>query len=279
MRRLSPRTTRDDLLALVDRRRLEIRKYLEWAFANERSAKSNGAGSWRMGARPDIRDAVEAAGSFPEAWWGVVVFSCFGSKLGTEKAAPLFRHPLASDEVDEALRRIKFPRGSVGHHRIQPGHTGAERALRSACERSDLFRSVLHSTQSFDARYRSLRSASLPQWGRTTCFDLLIRAGVLEIGGRRCLPELAYLDGSTGPSKGFEAVFGVQVTHENASWAETVLKTWAENWNETALRIGIAWEGAPLLPRDHENFLCIYQETLRREPRRRNTRRAKGSCR
>jgi hypothetical protein len=271
--------THDDFMALVHRRRLEIRTYLEWALANERRAvKSNGSGSWRMDARPDIRDAAEAAESFSEAWWGIVVFSCFGSKLGAKEVAPRFRHPLAPSEVDDALGQIEFRRGSVGHHRIQPGHAGAKRALRSACERSDLFQSVLHDNRSFDARYWDLRSAHLAQWGRTTCLDLLLRAGALGIGGRNCLPEFAYLDGSTGPSKGFDAVFGVQITHDNAPWAETVLQAWADNWDEVAGRVGVGWEGAPLLPRDQENFLCIYQEELGRAPRSRDTRRARGSC-
>jgi hypothetical protein len=102
------------------------------------------------------------------------------------------------------------------------------------------------------------------QWGRTTCFGLLLRAGALGVGGTRYLPELAYLAGSTGPSKGFAAVFGVAPDHGGAPWAEAVLRAWAENWRAVAERVRIAWDGPALQPRDQESFLCVYQERLGR---------------
>lgn len=255
-----------ELLALAGKRSAPIRRYLEWARENERSASSDdGVGSsLRMECRSDIRDAAEAAALFSEQWWGVVVFTCFGSNLGAETAAPSFQRPRDPAEAEAELDRIAFPRGSVGHHRIQATLRGAKEALVAACDRQDLFHGVLHSRDDFDERYRTLREARVRQWGRTTCFDLLLRAGALGVGGQKCLPELAYLDGSTGPRKGFAAVFGVDPDHGSSPWAESVLAAWAENWQAVADRVGAEWDGPPLYPRDQENFLCVYQERLAR---------------
>jgi ribosomal protein S18 acetylase RimI-like enzyme len=258
--------TRSELFALADARRQPVRRYLRWALENERLAARDGraASSLRMECRSDIRDAAEAAQVFPEQWWGVVVFTCFGSKLGAETVAPRFRHPRDPSSAEAALDQITFPRGSVGHHRIQSTLKGAKQALVAACAQHAFFDSVLHSAEDFDACYRRLREARVRQWGRTTCFDLLLRAGALGVGGKRSLPELAYLAGSTGPRKGFTAVFGVDPDQRSAQWAEAVLRAWAEHWQAVAARVGIEWQGEPLYPRDQENFLCVYQERLAR---------------
>jgi ribosomal protein S18 acetylase RimI-like enzyme len=258
--------TRSELLALADARRTPVRRYLQWAAENERLAATGEgtASSLRMDCRSDIRDAAEAAELFPEHWWGVVVFTCFGSKLGTQTVAPSFQHPRDAANAEAKLEEIEFPRGSVGHHRIQATLRGAKQALVAACAKHALFRSVLHDDEDFDARYRTLHDARVRQWGRTTCFDLLLRAGALGVGGKRCLPELAYLAGSTGPRKGFAAVFGVDPDQRRAAWAEAVLREWAEHWQAVAERVGAEWESEPLYPRDQENFLCVYQERLAR---------------
>jgi hypothetical protein len=78
------------------------------------------------------------------------------------------------------------------------------------------------------------------------------------------VPDLAYLAGSTGPRKGFAAVFGVTPDQASAPWGEAVLRAWAEHWQMVAKRVGVGWEGPPLYPRDQENFLCVYQERLAR---------------
>lgn len=263
---LTTALTRSELLALADERRRPIRRYLRWALENERSPGQRRCGglSLRMEHRSDISEAAEAATLFPDRWWGIVVFTCFGSKLGAETAAPSFQHPRDAASAETELERIVFPRRSVGHHRIQSTLKGAKQALVAACERSDLFRSVLHGAEDFDARYRRLREARVRQWGRTTCFDLLLRAGALGVGDARCLPELAYLAGSTGPRKGFAVVFGVDPDRGSAPWAEAVLRGWAENWQAVADLVGVEWEGPPLHPCDQENFLCVYQERLAR---------------
>jgi hypothetical protein len=77
-----------------------------------------------------------------------------------------------------------------------------------------------HGDGDFDSRYRRLLGSRLTQWGRTTCFDLLLRAGALGVGGERYLPELAYLASSTGPRKGFAIVFGVAPDRGTERWAE-----------------------------------------------------------
>ncbi len=260
--------TRSELLDLVATRRVPVRRYLQWALKNERLAERDGrAGlSLRMDTRADIRDAAEAARRFPEQWWGIVVFTCFGSKLGAETAAPRFQHPRGPASAEAALDKIAFPRGSVGHHRIQSTLTGAKQALVAACAHHALFRSVLHDTEDFDGRYQLLRGARVRQWGRTTCFDLLLRAGALGIGGKpRWLTRARVpCGGSTGPRKGFAAVFGVDTDQRHAAWAEAVLRAWADHWQAVAERVGVEWDGEPLYPRDQENFLCVYQERLAR---------------
>jgi uracil-DNA glycosylase len=248
--------TRDDLLALVDQRAEAVRAYLEWAREND-----NEQWSFRMRERPDIPDAAEAVALFPQRWWGLVVFTCFGSTLGALTAAPYFQHPLPPREAESTLERIDFPRGSIGHHRIQPAHKGAKQALVAACADHELFYDVVHSDEDFDTRYRRLRAARMQQWGRTTSFDLLLRAGVLGIGGKHYQPDYAYLGGSTGPKAGFTRVWGVTLNDDAAvEWAEALLRTWTREWQTVAVRVGAEWEKPPLEPCDQENFLCIYQE-------------------
>ena len=101
----------------------------------------------------------------------------------------------------------------------------------------------------------------LPQWGRTTTFDLLLRAGALAVGGKKYGPTIAHLAGSTGPKSGFKRVWGQEITRENADWGESLLRAWTENWFEVAKRVGVDWDvGAPYDPGAFENALCVYQE-------------------
>jgi hypothetical protein len=172
-----PHVSRAELFALADERREHVRAFLSWAAWAERSEWS-----LRMRNRPDIRRAAEAAARFPEPWWGVVVYSCFDSVRGALTVAPEFQHPLAPEHAEAVLETLDLERGSVGGHRIQPAVKGAKRALVSACARADLFHDVLHSSEAFEQRYVSLRAARVPQRGRTTSFDLLLRAGALAVG-------------------------------------------------------------------------------------------------
>lgn len=216
-----PRLPREELLALIDERADAVRDYLLWARRHDSEE-----GSMRMSARPDLRHAAEAAEEFPEQWWGVVVFTCFGAMLGAATVAPHFQRPLPRRDAEALLAEINLPAGSIGHHRIQPAHKGAKEALVAACAGHQLFHDVLHSDDDFDTRYRRLHGARMTQWGRTTSFDLLLRTGALGVGGTSYKPELAYLGGSTGPKAGFARVWGVTLNnYEAVAWAEALLRS------------------------------------------------------
>lgn len=89
---MAPRVRCEELLALADERRGEVSSFLEWAQAVEQRAIESDRPDWslRLANRPDIGAAAKAAALFPEQWWGVVVFTAFGSKLGAATVAPHF---------------------------------------------------------------------------------------------------------------------------------------------------------------------------------------------
>jgi hypothetical protein len=246
---------RDELLAIASERGSELCAFLDWADRREHRGDS-----MRLIERPDIGYAAEAAEQFAAQWWGIVVFTCFGSKIGTAAVADAFREPLPPELAEQKLTQIDLPRRSIGHHRIQPGHRGAKLALIAACDHADSFHETIFSADGFDERYRKLRALHARQWGRTTTFDLFLRVGALSVGGHRALPEIAYLAGSTGPSRGFKKIFGVTITDENVGWAETLLRAWTKNWSEIAALVGADWRGDPYTPGDFENALCIWHE-------------------
>lgn len=253
---------REELFALVDERRSDVSSFLEWARAVEHRAIESHRPDWslRLANRPDIGAAAESAALFPEQWWGVVVFTAFGSGLGAATLAPNFQHPLPAEEARAVLDRISFPRGSIGHHRIQPAVKGAKKALVAACADHELFYELLHSREDFGTRYWRLRNARCEQWGRTTCFDLLLRAGALGVDGSNYAPQIAYLSDSTGPKSGFKKIWGREISKENAEWGEALLWAWTEYWRDVASRVGVAWEDEPYTSGDFENALCIWQE-------------------
>jgi hypothetical protein len=209
--------------------------------------------------RPDIDDARGAARLYPDPWWGIVVFTCFGSLKSANAVRDVLRVPVEAEVARELLGTVRFSPPTVGHHRIQQGLTGAKKALIAACERSDFLRDLLHRASDFDEPYARLRSARLARWGRTTCFDLLLRTGALGVGGHYYEPEIAYLAGSTGPRAGFLEVWGRSVTEETAPWAEGLLQAWHRHWNDVVEHVRAGWSGPPYTPGDLENALCIYQ--------------------
>lgn len=247
--------TRDELFALVDERHDEVRSFIDWAERNESSGES-----MYLASRPDIAEAREAAAIYPDGWWGIVVFSCFGSLSSARAVRDALSGPVDRGTAEEALASVRFIYQRVGHHRIQQGLAGAKKALLAACEGSDLLQEVVHTPRSFDDRYRRLRDARLERWGRTTCFDLLLRTGALGIAGQFYGPEIAYLAGSTGPKVGFRAVWGRNVSSDSAPWCEGLLQAWNRHWPAVVDRVGLSWSGRPYSPGDLENALCIYQE-------------------
>jgi hypothetical protein len=249
-----PRVPTSELLNRVRERHSQVRAFLVWAADAEKSW------SLRMRNRPDIVRARHAVSLFPEEWWGLVVYSCFDSITGAEVAAAAFQEPLPPEHAEATLGQLGFPKGSVGGHRIQPALTGAKRALVAACGGADVLNRVLLGNGSFEERYARIRSARLSQWGRTTTFDLLLRAGTLGIGGSFYEPDFAQLDGSTGPKNGFKKIWGVAITTENAGWGEALLRAWTDEWQRVAAEVGVDWEGEPYTPADFENTLCIWQE-------------------
>lgn len=251
--------TVEELVRLARKRKRHVARFLRWS-----SVREDTGDSLRWSTRLDISDADEAAHLFEEVWWGLVVFTSFGSVVGARIVANDFHRPRSPQQAQQLLDRIAFPHGSVGHHRTRPGVAGAKAALVSACEQAGEFREILHKGAGFRDRFEDLLDLPARQWGRTTCFDLVLRAGALGVGGSRFAPDRAYLEGSTGPSAGFERVWGIAVTKRNAEWCEALLVCWTENWQLVVEEVGVSWYGDPYTPGDFENALCIFQEEARK---------------
>jgi hypothetical protein len=242
---------------LVTERQAGIRTFLKWAAAYERDPRT----SRRFENRRDLKRVQEVLHLFREPWWGVVVYSCFDSVTGTRAAAVDFRRPRPEGEAMLLASRLQLPEGSVRFHRKQQGHTGARRALVAACQYQELFRSVLLGPGDFEARFSRLMELKADRWGRTTCFDVLARAGLLGIGGESYRPSLAHLAGSTGPSAGFARVWGVEVRRGSAPACEALLRWWTGHWDTVSSQVGVPWPWPPLDSADLENYLCIFHET------------------
>lgn len=243
---------------LVRRRRRPLAWFLRWATACEQGAPET---SLRVEHRNDIGRCRRVLPLFDEPWWGVVVYSCFDSTTGATAAARQFRAPLCPIRAERALHGVEFPKGSVQHHRRQSTLRGARHALVSACEKADEIRAVMLAPgMTFDDRFTALRRVGVHWWGRTTCFDALLRAGALGVGGHTYRPDKAYLANSTGPAAGFEQIWGVHVTGSTADVCEAVLRRWTHTWDDVAAAVGVEWVGPPYDSADFENALCVFQE-------------------
>lgn len=242
--------------SLVDSRRRPLGQFLAWARDRERQPET----SLRLANRDDLSRAREILPLFEEPWWGVVVYSCFDSVVGARAVSKAFATPLPAPRARASLARLRLSVGSVQYHRTQAGHRGAKLALHSASANAKLFFDVLHHREGFADRFAELRRMNLQQWGRTTCFDLLIRAGLLEVSGNRYEPDRVYLASSTGPKEGFRRIWGRKVTASNEEACEAMLRTWSQKWKAVARRLGVTWRAESYGPGDLENALCIFQD-------------------
>lgn len=251
---------------LVDSRKEELRAFLRWAAGRELDGSQL---SVRFSQREDIKRCRESLGWFEGEWWGVLVYSCFDSLIGTKKAASRFRAPVSVSIAQGKLESLTFPPRSVQFHRSQATLKRAKSALLDICLKHQPLRHVLQDTSAaatFENRFARLQKIDVDGWGRTTCFDVLVRAGSLpEVDGGSYRPASAQLFGSTGPSNGFRLVWGRSVSRANAESCEMILTVWAENWGEVARRVELPWESEPFDCADLENALCVYQEKSSRK--------------
>jgi hypothetical protein len=247
----------DALDVLVGQRRRQVGDFMRWAAKKE----ENPSDSLRWSRRSDIDAAKQAASGFPEQWWGLTVFTCFWWHEPIADIVEGFQRPLDPGSARRYLDRVRLPVGSISNHRTQRGHKGALIALIAACKHSSEFKRILTADLGgFDPRFRALWRLPAPDWGRTTSFDLILRAGAIGVGGHHYAPEIAYLAGSTGPGRGFERVWGVSVEKKGGPWCEDLLGAWINKWREVAKTVGVRWTGTPYDAGDLENALCIYQE-------------------
>lgn len=256
-------TATDDEVAwkkLIVNRLPHLREFLGWAATRE--AGGEGA-SLRLENRDDLRRCREVLPLFAEPWWGIAVYSCFDSVTGASVAARVLPQPTSPDAADARLLDLRFPSGSVQHHRAQVTLTRSKRSLVALCEKAgSVSRHLLDQGLSFDNRFTGLMRTKVFAWGRTTCFDVVLRAGVLGVAGNVYRPEKAYLLGSTGPGAGFAHVWGTDVTTRNADHCEALIRRWSAHWDEVAGMAGVAWVGASYDSGDLENALCVFNETL-----------------
>jgi hypothetical protein len=86
--------------ALVQRRRRPLGAFLSWAAAREEDGRS-----LRLQNRDDLQRVDGILSLFSERWWGVVVYSCFDSVLGTQVAATHgFERPIDGSRAERLLR-------------------------------------------------------------------------------------------------------------------------------------------------------------------------------
>ena len=209
-----------DLWELADRQHGPLQDFLRWARESERDQTTSNLIEHRL----DLQRARRILPLFAQSWWGIVVYSCFDSEVCTRAVARLFQRPVSGPAALSLVEDLALPTGGVQAHRTRRGHTGAKRALVAACAQAPEFEQILLEMNRFHDRYEALRRLGAAEWGRTTCFDLLVRAGVLEIGGNAYGPDRVYLEGSTGPSRGFQLVWCISVEHRNAERCEKLLR-------------------------------------------------------
>ena len=249
------------LLNLVASRVDAVAQFIRWASACLELERP-----LRLQDRKDLAEARSVAAEFAEPWWGVIVYTCFGTIQGADRARKVFGNTPPQGEIQRlaSLLKEEMEPGDIGGHRIQPGHKGAVIALTGASEHAEAFHLILTRKEGgFDRRYKDLLDLDVSQWKRTTSFDLMLRAGWLGVAGRTFAPEIAYLRGSQGPRAGLMQVLDIGVSSNNAAYCEGLLRAWTRNWAQVCNLAKVGWNGDPFGPGDFENALCIYQEPVR----------------
>lgn len=244
---------------LISERSAAIHQFLAWA---ARTEQAGGTRSLRLAGRDDLRALRSVIGLFPEPWWGICVYSCVDRAEGTRMLARYVPEPVPAGLADQVVPQVSsWPGGMLGGHRAQAGFAGARTCLLSLCEHQDTVREVLTATPMFERAVQRIRELRAPQVGRTTAFDLVLRAGQI-LRDPPIEPGTAHLHGSTGPAAGFRAVWGIDPAADRAAAdrAEAILRRWTANWHDVADLAGVPWPWPPFSPGDFENALCIYQD-------------------
>ena len=223
-------------------------------------------------ARPPARG--RSAALFPEGWWGIVVYSCFDSTTGAAAVAA------SSNDLCHRLRPKPCSKRSTSRAARSAATESSPRQGRQAGARGGVRRPRARSRPtSWPGRLRysllAPAAAKLRQWGRTTSFDLLLRAGALGIGGQQYKPDYAYFGGSTGPKSGFARVFGEALdTDERVAWAESLLRHWTRSGRACASASAPIGTARPLRPATRRTFsastrnagrscgICSWQESV-----------------
>jgi len=244
---------------MLTERAADICRFLAWA---ARTEQAGGRRSLRLAHRDDLVALRSVIHLFAQRWWGVCVYSCVDRAEGTRMLARFVPEPVPAELADHLVPpRASWPPGMIGAHRAQAGYRGARTCLLSLCAHYETVREILINDLNFEHAVERLRQLHALQVGRTTAFDLALRAGQL-LHDPPVEPTSAHLHGSTGPAAGFRIIwaFNPAGDRQQAERAEAILRLWIANWHDVADLTGIPWPWPPFSPGDFENALCIYQD-------------------
>ena len=231
---------------LIAHRADALHQFLSWAARTE-AAGGDRNRSLRLAARDDLAAVRSVIDLFPHRWWGICVYSAVDRAQGARMLAEFVPVPVPVDEADKVVPvAASWPWRTIGGHRGQRGNSGARRCLLSLCTHRDTIREILTDGTGFDMMVEGLLGLNAEGVGRTTAFDLALRAGQL-LHDPPIAPTSAHLLGSTGPAAGFRLVWGFDPAREReqADRAEAILRLWTRNWYDVADLVGVGWRCSP----------------------------------
>jgi hypothetical protein len=129
----------------------------------------------------------------------------------------------------------------------------------SVCQYRDDIARIGRLMSSVEDAVQQLLALRARQVGRTTAFDLALRAGQF-LHPQPIEPATAHLKGSTGPASGFDQVWGFNPAGPLSARGEGVVRRWTSEWAEVASVVEVDWPWRPFSAGDLENALCIYQD-------------------